>query len=112
MEVRAVRSHEAPSRHSLILVPGDQVEIGERSTEWPAFVFVTAGPGEGWVPERHFTAERPVAVTIERYDTVELPVSAGELLTVTARDDESGWWWCQDQSGLAGWVPVDVLEIA
>jgi len=111
MRVRVVRSHAVPSRPPLVLVPGDQVEVGEGSTEWPAFVFVTAKHGEGWVPERYFTPDRPRAVTIVRYDTTELAASKGDVLLVVEQDDESGWWWCRANSGDVGWVPIEVLEI-
>jgi hypothetical protein len=110
-KIRALRTHVVPDRPSLIILPGDEVEIGERSLEWPAFVFVTAELGEGWVPERHFTSDRARAVAVTRYDTVELAVDQGDVLTVVERDDESGWWWCQSDSGEVGWVPVGILDI-
>lgn len=111
MRVRAQRSHVIPDRRSLFLVAGDEVEIGERSPEWPAFVFVTAEHGEGWVPERHFTSDRPRAVTVAKYDTVECAVDQGDVVTVIERDDESGWWWCRSDSGDVGWIPVEILDI-
>ena len=111
MQVHAVRSHAAPTWLPLVLAPGDEVEVGERSTEWPAFVFVTAKHGQGWVPERNFTTDRPRTIAAVQYDTVELTVSVGDVLLVLDRDDESGWWWCQAGSGHAGWVPIEVLEV-
>jgi hypothetical protein len=90
---------------------GDVVGVGERSIEWPAFVFVTTPDGGGWVPERLLTADRPDAVVLERYDTTELPAEPGDQLTIVERDDESGWWWCRNDAGAEGWVPVTVLEI-
>jgi hypothetical protein len=86
--------------------------IGARSPDWPAFVFVTAEHGEGWVPERHFTSDRPHAVTVTRYDTTELAVDPGDILTVIERDDRSGWWWCGAEPGSVGWVPVEALDVA
>ena len=110
MRVRAVRRHAVPTRRPLVLAPGDEVEVGERSTEWPEFVFVIAKNGEGWMPRRYLTTDRPRAVATTGYDTTELAVSAGSALSVTERDDESGWWWCEADSGDEGWVPIEVFE--
>ena len=110
VKVTAAQSHEIPQRPVLVLSAGDAVTVGESSVEWPAFVFVIAADGEGWVPERYLSADRPEAVALVGYDTSELSVEAGQALTVIDRDDESGWWWCRSESGSEGWVPVDVLE--
>ncbi|SDT60180.1 SH3 domain-containing protein [Jiangella sp. DSM 45060] len=106
----AAAGHEIPERAAIRIEPGETVEVGERDTTWPAFVFVTTTSGSGWVPERHLNDERPRAVVVHGYDTQELPVSAGERLTVTADDPESGWSWCVNAAGRAGWVPHSALR--
>ncbi len=68
--VRAKRSHRVPNRPSLSLAKRDEIVIGARSPDWPALVFATTEHGEGWVPERHFTPDRPHAVTVTQYDTI------------------------------------------
>lgn len=108
--VRAVRAHEIPGRAPLRLSPGQQVTVGRRDDHWPAFVFVTAADGEGWVPARHLDAESGSATVAEPYDTTELPTTAGEPLTVIARDEDSGWIWVQSGTGREGWVPDDTVE--
>jgi hypothetical protein len=50
-------------------------------------------------------------VAVTQYDTTELAVDAGDILTVIDRDDESGWWWCEAEPGSVGWIPVEILEI-
>jgi hypothetical protein len=83
--------------------------VGERDTEWPEFVFVTASHGTGWVPARHLSSDHGAAVVEAAYDTTELPVAAGEEVTVFERDDASGWWWCRNGDGSEGWVPTRVF---
>lgn len=83
--------------------------VGERDTDWPAFVFVTSAGGQGWVPARHLSSDTGAAVVELAYDTTELAVAAGQEVTVVDKDDESGWWWCRADGGAEGWVPVSVF---
>jgi len=110
MSFTAIRSHEIPERDPLRVRPGEVVSVGERDTQWPEFVFVTASNGTGWVPARHLSAASGAATVLVAYDTTELSVSVGDVLTVVERDDESGWWWCRSSEGNEGWVPTDVLQ--
>lgn len=109
MRARAASSHEVPAREPIRLEPGDEVTVGERDTQWPAFVFVTGATGEGWVPSRYLSADAGAAVVITPYDTTELELTAGEEVDVLDRDDASGWWWCR-RGSAEGWVPVSALE--
>jgi len=93
------------------LAVGQRVRVGDRASEWPEFVFVTARDGTGWVPARHLSASTGPAVVQTRYDTTELPTDLGEELEVVAEDLESGWLWCRASSGREGWVPVKTLEL-
>ena len=110
MNARAVSGHEVPAREPIQLEPGDEVTVGERDTQWPAFVFVTCASGEGWVPSRHLSANAGTASVITPYDTTELDLVAGEEVAVLERDDTSGWWWCRRADGEVGWVPVSALD--
>jgi hypothetical protein len=83
--VRAVTAHQIPARAPLQVTAGQRVTVGERDTHWPAFVFVTADNGSGWVPSR-------------------------DMLTVLARDDASGWLWAKADGGREGWVPMDTVQ--
>lgn len=108
--VIAQSSHQVPGRDPLLLRPGDQVQAGERSDEWPEFVFVTAGNGAGWVPARFLSVASGPAVVMEPYDTTELATEAGQELTVLAEDIQSGWLWCRSGAGREGWVPVSTIR--
>ncbi|WP_084104043.1 SH3 domain-containing protein [Demequina sp. NBRC 110056] len=102
---RIVADHEIPERAALRIEPGDVVEVGDRDTEWPAFTFVSADAGAGWVPERHLSAARPRAVVQVAYDTQELAVAAGDEVEIVSDDAASGWSWCRGPAGDEGWVP-------
>ena len=92
-----------------MLEKGESVTAGDRDTTWPAFVFVVSSHGEGWVPARSLTSDSGPAVVVERYDTTELPLAAGQEVPVLERDEASGWYWCRADDGSVGWVPIDAL---
>lgn len=110
--VVATEAHAIPERPPLSLAPGDVVTVGRRDRDWPAFVFVTAARGSGWVPSRHLSADAGQAVVQTAYDTTELATRSGEILELVARDDESGWLWCRSADGREGWVPSRTVEAA
>jgi GNAT superfamily N-acetyltransferase len=108
--VVALSSHEIPDRPPIQLEVGERVEVGDRDDEWPAFVFVRAERGSGWVPARHLDRQGAVAVVAEAYDTAELPTHEGEELEVLRDDALSGWLWCRAADGREGWVPQKTLH--
>ena len=97
--------HEPPARPPLQVAAGERVQVGRRDDEWPAFVFVTAEGGSGWVPARHIDE----GVVVTAYDTTELRAAAGDVVEVVADDVESGWAWCRDVRGGEGWIPHRAL---
>ncbi|MGD8193648.1 SH3 domain-containing protein [Herbiconiux sp. P18] len=109
MRCLVIADHEIPARAPLKLGPGDVVQVGERDTEWPAFVFVRAAQGMGWVPWRHLDIDGSVGTVRVGYDTTELPVSSGEEVDVLEDDPHSGWSWCGNTDGREGWIPHRVL---
>jgi hypothetical protein len=94
--------HEAPNRPPLHVHAGEVVCVGDRDTEWPAFVFVTTDAGSGWVPARHIDAD---GTMLRDYDTVELTLPAGTTVDVIEDDPESRWAWCRAADGREGWIP-------
>lgn len=108
--LRATASHTIPERPPIQVSPGQQVQAGERDTDWPAFVFVTTDDGAGWVPGRHLDTSSDPAVVLTAYDTTELPTTAGEELTLITRDDPSDWAWVRNAAGREGWVPLRTVE--
>lgn len=105
----ASSAHEIPERPPIRVEVGERVQVGERDTDWPAFVFVTAQSGSGWVPERHLDRRDDGAIVTAGYDTTELPTAEGEELEALREDAISGWVWCRAKSGREGWVPERTL---
>ena len=105
--VRAVSAHEIPDRPPIQVAPGQQVQLGERDTTWPEFVFVTAGGGSGWVPARHIEPGTGASGVVRTaYDTT----APGDELAVLETDEISGWTWVRSASGREGWVPNSTIE--
>jgi hypothetical protein len=104
--------HQIPDRPPLQLAVGERVDVGDRDSEWPEFVFVTASHGAGWVPARHLSGTSGTVVVQTAYDTSELPTQAGDVVEVVAEDLTSGWLWCRARDGREGWVPIKTLEAA
>ena len=91
--VKVRTAHEIPDRRPIQLKVGEEAHAGDRDTEWPEFVLVTAGDGTGWVPARHLSQPSGPAVVHTAYDTTELPTQVGGALDVVSADLESGWLW-------------------
>ena len=108
--VVAISAHEIPDRPPIRVEAGDRVSVGERDSEWPAFVFVTSQSGRGWIPERHLDRQDAGAVVRHGYDTTELSTEQGEELEVLHEDAISGWHWCRAKNGREGWVPERTLS--
>ncbi|GAA2101154.1 SH3 domain-containing protein [Brevibacterium salitolerans] len=88
------------------------MQVGDRDEEWPAFVFVIAANGSGWVPSRFIDIDGQTGVVREGYDTTELPARKGEYVEVLRDDAESRWSWCRNGDGREGWIPHKVLGIS
>ncbi len=95
----------------LVIRPGDSLRVEEEtSEEWPTFALVTNEKGQrGWVPKHCLRREGNHAIAIKQYDTATLSPAVGEFLTVLEEDIESGWLWCRDRKGRAGWFAIDHL---
>lgn len=108
---RVRADHVVPERAPHRFEVGDPVTIGTRDTEWPAFVFVTAERGSGWVPARHIDMAAAPPTMRTAYDTQELPASKGDTVHLIRDDPESGWAWCRDAHGHEGWLPHRALAL-
>ena len=109
--LHATTAHTIPERRPIRVTPGQQVQAGQRDTDWPAFIFITTDDGAGWVPGRHLDTSSDPAVVTTAYDTTELATTAGEELALIQRDDPSGWAWVRNAAGREGWVPLRTVEL-
>lgn len=89
---------------------GEVVAVVRRDTEWPAFVYVECGRGEGWVPSEHLGGAAGDVTVIRAYDTQELATRAGDALDILTPDDGCGWTRCRNRGGREGWVPSRTLD--
>jgi Variant SH3 domain len=111
MQAHVIRGYRAQYANPIRFARGDIVTLGERDTEWPAFIWtVTAIDGNaGWAP---FDWLQPLgdgsAEALRDYTAQELDVAVGD--EVTLLHELGGWWWCEHTDGRAGWVPTEHLE--
>lgn len=108
---RVRADHAVPERAPHRFEVGDPVSVGTRDTEWPAFVFVTAEQGSGWVPARKIDMAAATPTMRAAYDTQELPASEGDTVYLIRDDPESGWAWCRNADGREGWLPHRALTL-
>lgn len=110
IRARIVRDYRAQYPNPIRFAQGEIVTLGERDTEWPAFIWATTADGNaGWAP---FDWLKPLhdghAEALRDYSAQELDVDAdGE---VTLLHELGGWWWCERADGRCGWVPTEHLE--
>ena len=52
---------------------------------------------------------RRTGTTQAAYSARELTVTAGQELGI--EQEESGWFWCRDQQGRSGWVPLSHVRV-
>ncbi|WP_374955005.1 SH3 domain-containing protein [Microbacterium sp. MYb66] len=103
---RILHDHPAPEPAPFIARAGDRVHVhvcGDAGDD--PFELVTALAGKARIPTRYLSAERPDATVLFSYDTAQLPVKAGDIVTVIVDDPANGQSWCRDRRGGAGWVP-------
>ncbi|MEO0562312.1 MAG: SH3 domain-containing protein [Chloroflexota bacterium] len=100
------RSYEDPIR----VTAGETVTITRRDLwdDQHLWLWCIAPSGKaGWVPAAYLDSEGPTATISRDYSALELTVTEGE--TVTRYETQSGWAWCENARGEAGWVPVTCL---
>ncbi len=112
LQTRVVRDYRRQYANPIRFSKGDIVTLGERDTEWPAFVWtITADGNAGWAP---FDWLKPLgekrAEALRDYSAQELDVNAGD--EVILHHELGGWWWCEDTKGRGGYVPAEHVEIA
>ena len=104
------KEHQASYPDPLVVKSGDQLAIGKKDTQWPAFVWCTNEQEvSGWVPEKHLDRQGDRGIALQDYSTAELTISVGEKVVLERQD--SGWYWVTNQAGQSGWVPVENVAI-
>lgn len=109
---RIVRDYRAQYANPIRFATGEVVALGERDSEWPAFIWTTTTDGNaGWAP---FDWLKPMgdgrAEALRDYSAQELDVDVGD--DIVLQHELGGWWWCAHADGRQGWVPATHLEFA
>lgn len=109
---RVVKDYQAEFPDPIAVEAGEAFTVSERTSAWennPAWIWVwcTNQRGEsGWVPKNiiQMDTDGQTGTTHTAYNARELTVTAGQELNI--EHEESGWFWCRDQQGKRGWVPI------
>ena len=110
MKARIVRNYRSQYTNPIRFAAGELVTLGERDTEWPAFIWtITRNGTASWAP---FNWLKPLddvkAEALHDYSAQELDVDAGD--DVVLHSELGGWWWSEHADGRIGWVPAAHLE--
>ena len=92
----------------LIVRAGENLTVGRADDAFPSWRWCKAADGrQGWVPVEFLSGQGPQATMVTDYSAVELPVIAGEEVTV--EDTRHGWLLVRKADGSCGWIPADRL---
>lgn len=108
--VRATADYQPAYPDPLVVSAGEEVTVGREDTEWVGWVWCANAAGKGgWVPKRCVepAGEGDKGKVLFDYTAAELPLQAGETLTV--HYEEGGWYWVTNAAGESGWVPETAL---
>jgi Variant SH3 domain/SH3 domain len=102
---RASADYKTMHIDPITISAGEELTLGRRDDEWPGWIWCVTRDGKGgWAPERYVEVRGAgVGVARQDYTAVELPLHAGDTLTLHA--EESGWYWATNAAGQSGWVP-------
>jgi hypothetical protein len=102
------RAYQAP----IAGIAGDGVKIRRRDDEEPGWIWCehSANGLAGWVPEAFLERRTAETAVLRRgYSAMELSVQPGQIVTII--ETMAGWIWCVSDSGEAGWVPAENIEL-
>ena len=110
-QLRAIKDWKQSYDPALKVARGDQLlVVKEDKSKWAGWVWCTDTNGlSGWLPVQVFDALEigKTNTATEKFNTIELTISAGEILFVS--NSLNDWSWCRNEQGKEGWVPDDCL---
>lgn len=109
-KAKVTKDHKTNYPNPIKITQGEKVKVGRTDKEHPGWIWCTTDSKvEGWVPEKYLTINNNNSATAKiDYDATEMNVNTGE--TVNLHQEESGWVWCEKESGQKGWVPLENLS--
>jgi hypothetical protein len=114
---RVANDYQAEYADPIAVEAGEPFAVSERTSAWEnnsawIWLWCTDQRGKsGWVPRNiiQVNPDGQTGTTRAAYDARELTVTAGQELSI--ENEESGWFWCSDQQGMRGWVPISHVEV-
>ena len=107
---RVIEDYISPYTEPWIMAKGEILTVGEKDTEWTGWIWCTNKEGESrWVPENYLEIDGNSGKAKQDYNSTELSVKVGEELIF--EKEEAEWYWCTNQAGKSGWVPIKNVQI-
>jgi hypothetical protein len=110
-----IQDYHADYPDPIVAQAGERIAVTELSGPWherPDWVWIWCinqrGKG-GWVPQTYIAQQGKTATLLCDYSAHELEAQTGTMVTVERA--ESGWYWCQNQQGEHGWLPIDQVQV-
>lgn len=109
---KVISDHKAIYPDPISVKLGDRITLSGREDDWDGHRWLWAiadNRREGWVPD-----DLPIEVSGKNaqcaYDYSAAEISVGPGQTLTGSLERHGWLWCQNDKGIAGWVPLKCLS--
>jgi len=108
-QAKAIHGHQAAPYGKLNISQGEVLQVEQRPSEWPGWVWVTTThKTSGWMPLAYLQETESGWQSQVEYRDVELNVQPGDELEVLST--QSGWGWCRNPNNLTGWAPLNILN--
>ncbi len=97
-------TYQAQFLDPIAFVQGEQVQLQQRDTQWPEFIWAIDIRGRsGWVHDSFIDVTAFPTISVRDYDARELSVEVGDEVEII--ESLGGWHWCQNKFGIRGWIP-------
>ncbi|MHA2037491.1 MAG: SH3 domain-containing protein [Promethearchaeota archaeon] len=107
---KVISDYRSPYTKPLKIRKREILQIGDKESEWPGWVWCMNKDGrERWVPRSFIDIQGNSGVMLQDYEANELTVLIGEELKI--EKEESGWVWVENKEGKKGWIPLDNIKI-
>lgn len=114
---RVAKDYQAEFADPIAVEAGEVFTVSERTTAWennPSWIWVWCTDQReksGWVPKKiiQMDTNSQMGTTYAAYNARELTVTTGQELII--KQEESGWFWCCNQQGKCGWVPISHMMV-
>jgi hypothetical protein len=111
-KANVTKDHRSEYTTPFLVKAGSILIAEEKESEWEGWVWCRISDGAyRWYPEgylKEISGKPGYFELFKDYNAKELPVQAGEEVTILF--EESDWAWVINQNGDEGWIPLENLE--